>query len=201
MRTVPTKRMSLLTEREAQLVLSSAPRNLSELSPRELRSRIQRTRRLMEKYQDQARQQRREALGRVAPSRSRRAEGNVNTRQKAEYFARTLERFEKRLAKLEAEATRVRSGTRVTRVTRTTRGTRRGTARRAVALGALARGTMGGRKPARRTRAAGRTATARGASRQKKGGALKQQRFPSVKRQSHASARGRRTQTRKDQRR
>lgn len=183
MRTVPSKRMSLLTEREAQLVLASAPRNLSELTPRELRSRIQRTRRLMEKYQDQARQQRREALGRVAPTRSRRAEGSFNTREKAEYFARTLERFEKRLAKLEAKS--------LSRAV-SKRGTRRTTAR-----GVAVRG----RKPARRTRAAGRTATARGASRQKKGGALKQQRFPSVKRQSHASARGRRTQARRDSRR
>jgi hypothetical protein len=189
MRTIPSKRMSLLTEREAQLVLSSAPRNLTELSPRELRSRIQRTRRLMEKYQDQARLQRREALGRKTPTRTRRAEGNLNTRQKAEYFALTLERFEKRLAQLERKAT---VSTRAVSGTRTGRGTRRATVRVATR----------GRKPARRTRTAGRTAKASGAaSRQKKGGALKQQRFTSVKRQAHASARGRRTQTRRDQRR
>jgi hypothetical protein len=182
--------MSLLTEREAQLVLSSAPRNLTELSPRELRSRIQRTRRLMEKYEDQAKRQRREALGRKTPTRTRRAEGNVNTRQKAEYFARTLERFEKRLALLERKALATR--TRAVRGARTQRVTRRTTVRVATS----------GRKPARRTRTAGRTAKVSGtASRQKKGGALKQQRFASVKRQAHASARGRRTQTRRDQRR
>ncbi|MCY1023486.1 hypothetical protein [Pyxidicoccus sp. MSG2] len=183
--------MSLLTEREAQLVLSSAPRNLAELSPRELRSRILRTRRLMEKYQDQARLQRRVALGRKTPTRTRRAEGNLNTRQKAEYFALTLARFEKRLAQLERKATTV-SRTRVVSGTRTGRATRRTTVRVATR----------GRKPARRTRTAGRTAKVSGAaSRQKKGGALKQQRFASVKRQAHASARGRRTQTRRDQRR
>jgi hypothetical protein len=190
MRTIPSKRMSLLTEREAQLVLSSAPRNLAELTPRELRSRIQRTRRLMEKYQDQARLQRREALGRKTPTRTRRAEGNLNTRQKAEYFALTLERFEKRLALLERKAT-VR--TRVVSGTRTGRGTTRRTTVRVATRG---------RKPARRTRTAGRTAKVSGvASRQKKGGARKQQRFASVKRQAHASARGRRTQARRDQRR
>lgn len=187
MRTLPSKRMSLLTEREAQLVLSSAPRNLAELSPRELRGRILRARRLMEKYQDEAQRQRREALRKTVPSRSRRAEGNRNTLRKAEYFALTLERFEKRLALLERKAqVRTRAASRP--------GTRR-----------VTRAATGGRKPARRTRAAGRTAKApasgKRVSRQKRGGALKQERFPSLKRQSHASGRGRRTQSKRDSRR
>ncbi|RKH53034.1 hypothetical protein D7X55_20020 [Corallococcus sp. AB049A] len=185
MRTLPSKRMSLLTEREAQLVLSSAPRNLAELSPRELRGRIQRTRRLMEKYQDAAQRQRREALRKTAPSRSRRAEGNRNTLQKAQYFALTLERFEKRLALLERKE-QVR-----------TRAASRPASRRTTRV------ATGGRKPARRPRAAGRTAKAPGQrkSRQKQGGALKQERFPSLKRQVAASTRGRRTQGRRDARR
>ncbi|NOK13643.1 hypothetical protein [Corallococcus exercitus] len=188
MRTLPSKRMSLLTEREAQLVLSSAPRNLSELTPRELRARIARTRRLMEKYQDAAQRQRREALRKEMPSRSRRAEGNSNTLQKAEYFALTLERFEKRLAMLERkEQVRTRAAS--------SPGPRR--AKRAAPAAAK------GHKPARRTRAAGRTAKAAAppASRQKRGGALKQQRFASLKRQAHASGRGRRTQGKRDARR
>ncbi|NNC01437.1 hypothetical protein HJC10_01005 [Corallococcus exiguus] len=186
MRTLPSKRMSLLTEREAQLVLSSAPRNLAELSPRELRGRILRARRLMEKYQDAAQRQRREALRKEVPSRSRRAEGNRNTLRKAEYFALTLERFEKRLALLERKAqVRARAASRPA-PRRTTRA------------------ATGGRKPARRTRAAGRTAKAaalKQASGKKRGGALKQQRFPALKRQAHASGRGRRTQSRRDSRR
>ncbi|NOK33264.1 hypothetical protein HMI49_08665 [Corallococcus exercitus] len=191
MRTLPSKRMSLLTEREAQLVLSSAPRNLAELSPRELRGRIVRTRRLMEKYQDVAQRQRREALRKELPSRSRRAEGNRNTLQKAEYFALTLERFEKRLAMLERKAqVRTRAAS--------SPGPRR--AKRAVTK----RAATEGRKPARRTRVvAGRTAktTRSRASGQKRGGALKQERFPSLKRQAQASGRGRRTQARRDSRR
>ncbi|WP_164018545.1 hypothetical protein [Pyxidicoccus trucidator] len=191
MRTVPSKRMSLLTESEAQLVLASAPRNVSELSPRELRSKIQRTRRLMKKYEDQAKRQRREALGKKTPTRSRRAEGNFNTRQKAEYFALTLERFEKQLTRLERKTS---ARPRAVSGARAKQGARRTPTRTRVATG--------GRKPARRTRTAGRTAkVSRAASRQKKGGALKQQRFPAVKRQSHAAARGRRTQARRDQRR
>ncbi|CAM3966986.1 hypothetical protein [Corallococcus exiguus] len=186
MRTLPSKRMSLLTEREAQLVLSSAPRNLAELSPRELRGRILRARRLMEKYQDAAQRQRREALRKEVPSRSRRAEGNRNTLRKAEYFALTLERFEKRLALLERKAqVRARAASRPA-PRRTTRA------------------ATGGRKPARRTRAAGRTAkaaTLKRTSNKKRGGALKQERFPALKRKAHASGRGRRTQTQRDSRR
>ncbi|RKI04950.1 hypothetical protein [Corallococcus sp. AB038B] len=186
MRTLPSKRMSLLTEREAQLVLSSAPRNLAELSPRELRGRILSARRLMEKYQDAARRQRREALRKEVPSRSRRAEGNRNTLQKAEYFALTLERFEKRLAVLERKA-QIR-----------TRAASRPAPRRTTRV------ATGGRKPARRTRAAGRTAkvtASKQASGKKRGGALKQERFPALKRKAHASSRGRRTQTQRDSRR
>ncbi len=192
MRTLPSKRMSLLTEREAQLVLSSAPRKLAELSPRALRGRIQRTRRLMEKYQDVAQRQRREALRKEVPSRSRRAEGNHNTLRKVESFAAALERFEKRLALLERRAqVRTRAAS--------SPGPRRATRKPATRV------ATGGRKPVRRTRAAGRTVKApgakRSASRQKRGGALKQERFPSLKRQANASARGRRTQGRRDARR
>lgn len=182
MRTVPTKRMSLLTEREAQLVLSSAPRNLVELTPRELRNSIQRARRLMGKYEDQAKSQRREARGTKVPTRSRRAQGNTNTRRKAEYFAVTLERFEKRLALLEKKkelATRAAKA----RTTRTTTRTTRRTTTRAAS-------------PTRK-RAQPRRAT----KTQKRSGALAQKSFPAMKRQAHASARGRRTQARRDQRR
>ncbi|MBZ4398434.1 hypothetical protein OWM54_23450 [Myxococcus sp. MISCRS1] len=218
MRTTPEKKMSLLTENEAQLVLASAPRNLMELSRRELRGRIQRARRLMDKYDGLATRQRREALGRRTPTRSKRAEGNANTRRKATYFRQALMRFEKRLAMLDRQEAMMAKRARVTRkatgarrttraaggstrrtrtATRTTGGARRtrtGTATRAV----------GGRKPVRRMSAAGRTAT--GSVREmkaqrRKGGARKQQGFSSMRRASHVQGRNRRTQARKDSRR
>ncbi|GEN10860.1 hypothetical protein SAMN05443572_11291 [Myxococcus fulvus] len=221
MRTTPEKKMSLLTENEAQLVLASAPRNLMELSRRELRGRIQRARRLMDKYDGMATRQRREALGRRTPTRSKRAEGNANTRRKATYFRQALMRFEKRLAMLDRQeammakrarvtrrATGARRTTRAaggnTRRTRTTGGVRRtrtGTATRTTGTTTRA---VGGRKPVRRMSAAGRTAT--GSVREvkaqrRKGGARKQQGFGSMHRASHVRGRNRRTQARKDSRR
>ncbi|WP_141327038.1 hypothetical protein [Myxococcus sp. AB025B] len=188
MRTTPEKKMSLLTENEAQLVLASAPHNLMELSRRELRGRIQRARRLMDKYDGLATRQRREALGRRTPTRSKRAEGNANTRRKATYFRQALMRFEKRLAMLDRQEAMMAKRARVTRkatgarrttraaggstrrtrtATRTPSGVRRtraGTATRApggmraTSTGATTR-AVGGRKPVRRMSAAGRTAT------------------------------------------
>ncbi|MFY1826788.1 hypothetical protein ACN47A_12790 [Myxococcus fulvus] len=170
MRTTPEKKMSLLTENEAQLVLASAPRNLMELSRRELRGRIQRARRLMDKYGGLATRQRREALGKRTPTRSKRAEGNANTRRKATYFRQALMRFEKRLAMLDRQEAMMAKRARVTRKTpvarRTTRAaggvrrTRTGTATR----------TTGG---VRRTRTGTATRTTGGVRRTRTGTATR----------------------------
>ena len=106
-RTVSSRAMSLLNESEAQLVLASAPRNLTELTPRALRGKTQRARRLVGKYQDQARRQRREAIGKREPTRGRRAQHNMNTVRKAELIQHALERFEKRLEVLDRKAQRI----------------------------------------------------------------------------------------------
>ena len=101
MRTLSEKRMSLLTKPEAELVLSSAPSNVRELDARQLRTRIQRARRMIDKYEGKARTQHREATGRKTPTRSRRAEGADNTRTKTRYFEQSLARFEKQLERVE----------------------------------------------------------------------------------------------------
>lgn len=194
--TSPTTKMSLLSEPEARLVLSSTPSKVTELSSRELRGRIQRARRLMKKYEDLARIQRREALRKRVPTRSRRAEGNANTVRKARYFQQALTRFEKRLAQLERLAARA-----LTRPPRKAMGARR---TRAATPARKTPRASGGRKPVRRVRAAGRTATAsvrETRTQRRKGGARKQQGFSAVRRNAHAVARNRRTQARKDQRR
>lgn|GEM_PF-5212926 len=199
MRTIPSKKMSLLSETEARLVLSSAPRNVMELSTRELRGRIQRARRLMTKYEDQARRQKREAMGRRQPTRSRRAEGNANTMRKAMYFRQAMMRFEKRLAMMERreemEARRMRATRKMSTARRATR--------KAPSVRRATRAT-GGRKPVRRARTAGRTATTsmRATRAQRaKGGARKQQRIGAVRRNAHTTSRNRRTQARSDSRR
>ncbi|XXF80258.1 hypothetical protein P2318_11035 [Myxococcaceae bacterium GXIMD 01537] len=196
MRNAPSKPMSLLTEPEVRLVLSSAPRNVTGLTPRELRTRIQRSRRLVEKYRDKAQRQRREALGKQRPTRGRRAQGNQNTLRKVAFLQLALTRFEKRLALLEARLA-VSTARRAAARGRTVR--KAATARKVT----TARKAVSGRKPARRTRAAGRTAKRKvsGISRQKRGGALKQQRALSRGRVAHGVARNRRVQARRDQRR
>ncbi|NTX07408.1 hypothetical protein HUA74_05970 [Myxococcus sp. CA051A] len=198
MRTIPSKKMSLLSETEARLVLSSAPRNLTELSTRELRGRVLRARRLMTKYESLARRQRREALGRRQPTRARRAEGNANTLRKATYFRQALMRFEKRLAMMERrEAVAAKRARTVRKVSSTRRTRASAPARRATR-------TVGGRKPVRRARTAGRTATTSvraTRAQRRKGGARKQQRFGAVRRNAHTTSRNRRTQARSDQRR
>jgi hypothetical protein len=197
MRSISSKVMSLLSERETQLVLASAPRNLSELSTRELRSRLTRTRRLMDKYEAQARSQRQEARGKREPSGARRVEGDLNTRRKAEFFKQVLKRFEDRLSQLERpEPTRSRSAGRAAG------------ARSARAAPEKRVRTAGGAQPAAKpaatlSRKAAKPAAAgltRRASPRGKGGALKQQRFPSINRQAHGSSRGRRIQARRDRR-
>jgi len=190
-----------MSEREAQLVLSSAPGHLSSLTRRELRGRVLRARRLVDKYEDLAMRQRREALRKQAPRRVRPAEGNKNTLRKAAYFRQALERFEKRLEVVDRQGEARAMAKRPSRAQRRAAGSRRG--RMATAGRATARGVMG-KKPVRRTRAAGRTATgsARATKAQRrKGGARKQQRFGAVRRTSHGVARNRRTQARRDSRR
>ncbi|MCP3102691.1 hypothetical protein LZ198_27830 [Myxococcus sp. K15C18031901] len=204
MRTSPPKKLSLMSEREAQLVLSSAPGHLSSLTRRELRGRVLRARKLVDKYEDLALRQRREALRKQAPRRTRPAEGNKNTLRKAAYFRQALERFEKRLEVVDRQGTARAAvvAKRPSRAQRRAAGSRRGraaTARRTT----TARGVTG-KKPVRRTRAAGRTATVSvraTRAQRKKGGARKQQRFGSVRRTSHGVARNRRTQARRDSRR
>lgn len=118
MQTLSEKRMSLLTKPEAELVLDSDPRNVRELDARQLRTRIHRARRMISKYEGQARTQHREATGKVSPSRSRRAQGADNTRTKTRYFEQSLARFEKQLERVEKQQEKARPhapGTRSTR--------------------------------------------------------------------------------------
>lgn len=169
MRTLPEKRMSLLTKPEAELVLSSAPRNISELDTRQLKSRIQRSRRLISKYQAQARTQRREATGRITPTRSRRAEGAANTKTKQQYFELSLVRFEKQLEKLDRQKAREAAARkRAAATTRAASSKRAVTARRAAAAKrpAAAKRSATAKRAATKTRVAStkRATTAAGAS-------------------------------------
>jgi hypothetical protein len=89
----------LCTKPELELVDASAPARLRELTPGRLRQKVERARRLRDKYRDLAKRQRLEARGKRDAQRSRPARGNENTTRKAELFQEVLDRFEAQLAR------------------------------------------------------------------------------------------------------
>ncbi|MFP2901221.1 hypothetical protein, partial [Corallococcus sp. 4LFB] len=90
---------ALMNAREMRLVLASAPRNLMELSRRELMGMVRRARGMMVQYEKLAHRLRREAMR--VPMGSRVMGGSLNTRRKAALFRTALTRFESRLGRME----------------------------------------------------------------------------------------------------
>jgi hypothetical protein len=95
-----TRAQALCTQAELDLVLSSRPADLKGVSETRLRGKVDRARKLRDKYRDLAKRQRLEARGKKPPARTRPAAGHARTDEKARLFAEVLERFEKRLAKV-----------------------------------------------------------------------------------------------------
>jgi hypothetical protein len=85
----------LSTAAELQLVEASYPATAKQLTPGRLRQKIQRARKLRDKYRDLSKRQRLEARGKRDASGTRPAKGNANTERKAELFQEVLERFER----------------------------------------------------------------------------------------------------------
>lgn len=102
MRGIRSELMSRLTAREAQLVLSSTPRNLSELSVREVQMRLTRTRKLRDKYLGLVQREQAQAQGKRQSRRTRRTEGSRDTERKAALLEATVHRFEQRLTELQS---------------------------------------------------------------------------------------------------
>jgi hypothetical protein len=94
----------LCTASELQLVEATRRGKLEELTPAGLRQKISRTRKLLSKWRDAAKRQGRKARGRGKGGISLPSRGTDNTERKISLFNEVLERFETRLAKLEAAA-------------------------------------------------------------------------------------------------
>ncbi len=92
------KARSLCTKSEIELVAASSPKNLSKLSAARLRQKVAQARKLRDKWLDQAQQQRR---AKQAAQQARGTSSAVRSEQKAELFAEVLDRFEKRLQKVD----------------------------------------------------------------------------------------------------
>jgi hypothetical protein len=80
---------------ELELVEASYPANAKQLSPARLQQKIQRARRLRDKYRDLAKQQRGEARGKRQARSTRASRGNENTVRNAQLFAEVLDRLQK----------------------------------------------------------------------------------------------------------
>jgi hypothetical protein len=89
----------LCTKPELELVEASFPPDVRQLTPGRLRQKVERTRRIRDKYRDLSKRQRLESRGKTDARRSRPAQGNANTERKATLFDETLGRFEKQLAR------------------------------------------------------------------------------------------------------
>ncbi len=87
----------LCTAAEFALANESFPPHITQLSEKDLRQRIARTRKLRDKYADLSKKQAREVLGRAAPTSKRAATANHGTVTKRDFFSETLDRFEKKL--------------------------------------------------------------------------------------------------------
>jgi len=96
----------LCTAAEFALANESYPPAIGALDARSLRTRINRARKLRDKYSDLAAKQAREIKGKAAPTRRKAPTGNQGTVTKQAFFAETLERFESRLGIVERKEAR-----------------------------------------------------------------------------------------------
>jgi hypothetical protein len=101
-----SKARSLCTESEYNLFKWSSAKMVKTLSPSQLSQKIDRARKLRNKYRDLAKQQRGEARGKRKPTGTRAAKGNERTVEKAQLFAEVLERFEGALKAADAKSSK-----------------------------------------------------------------------------------------------
>jgi hypothetical protein len=90
----------ICTKPEYELVESSFRPAVTSLTAARLRSKVERSRKLQDKFRELAKKQNRES--KEKQSGQARGTSNQRTERKAQLFAETRERFEKRLAEVEA---------------------------------------------------------------------------------------------------
>lgn len=98
----PSKARSLCTSAEYNLVKASTAKAIKDLSPAQLKQKVDRARKLRDKNRDLAKQQRGEARGKRKPTSTRPSKGNENTVLKSQLFDEVLSRFQKAIEKNEA---------------------------------------------------------------------------------------------------
>jgi hypothetical protein len=192
MRIVPSKALRLCTASEAKLVLESTPKNIGAYTQAGLKSRVERARKVRDKYRSLARQQSGEVKGKRAPKNTRRAEDNANTVYKAELFDQALQNYEARQQKLADEADRQRKLAEARAAKKKAVSSKKRAQKGKAAKGAKSAGERRAKKKAQRAKATGRKASSFDD---------KKVQASQRKRAAATTARGRRSQARRDSRR
>jgi hypothetical protein len=96
----------ICTDAEYKLFTASLADEIGELTPAQLRGKIQRARKLRDKYRDLLKRQRLANRTRTGTKKGDRPQTNVRTADKAKLFDEALGRFEAKAAKLAAAGER-----------------------------------------------------------------------------------------------
>jgi hypothetical protein len=96
----------LCSDAEYQLFTASLADEIGTLTPVQLRGKIQRARKLRDKYRDLEKRQRLANRSRTGTKKGNRPDTNARTADKAKLFGEALARFEAKAAKLAAAAER-----------------------------------------------------------------------------------------------
>jgi hypothetical protein len=141
-----TSAKHLLSAAELELYDMGRREGIALLDRRTLVAKIKRTRNLRDKYRDLFRRQRLETRERTGAKRGLTGVANVRTREKAELFGELLERFEVKLAKVDAAAKLAaqRAAKAKAAAVKAARGARPGPAGKALAAGKRAAGAKFG---------------------------------------------------------
>jgi hypothetical protein len=97
---------ALCTESEFKLFSASLADEISDHTPAQLRNKIERTRKLRDKYQDLFKRQRLADRARTGTKKGDRPDSNARTGDKVKLFSEVLARFESRVEKLDVAAKR-----------------------------------------------------------------------------------------------
>jgi len=93
---------ALCTKSEKELFDSSSAKKIKELTPARLKNKVERSRKLRDKYRDLAEKQRREMRGKQPSHNPGSAKSNDATRTKQQLFQELMERFQAALKDAEA---------------------------------------------------------------------------------------------------
>jgi len=97
---------ALCSESEFKLFTASLADEITAHTPAQLRSKIERTRKLRDKYRDLFKRQRLSNRERTGSKKGDRPDSNARTEDKVKLFSEALGRFEARAVKLDGAAKR-----------------------------------------------------------------------------------------------